>query len=116
MSKAPGLGRGLSALLGEQAQPPLQDVQARTGGVREIEIGRIRPNPNQPRVHFSDESIEELAESIAQRGVLQPILLRPEGDGFQIVAGERRWVLRSARGFTRYRRSSVTSTIRRRPN
>jgi ParB family chromosome partitioning protein len=91
MSKAPGLGRGLSALLGEQAQPPAQDSQARTGGVREIEIGRIRPNPNQPRVQFSDESIDELAESIAQRGVLQPILLRPDGEGFQIVAGERRW-------------------------
>jgi ParB family chromosome partitioning protein len=91
MSKAPGLGRGLSALLGEQAQPPAQDSQARTGGVREIGVGRIRPNPNQPRVQFSDESIDELAESIAQRGVLQPILLRPDGEGFQIVAGERRW-------------------------
>jgi ParB family chromosome partitioning protein len=91
MSKAAGLGRGLSALLGEQAQPAPSETPARSGGVREIEIGRIRPNPNQPRVQFSDESIDELAESIAQRGVLQPILLRPDGEGFQIVAGERRW-------------------------
>ena len=91
MSKAPGLGRGLSALLGEQAQPSAPEAAPRAGGVREIEIGRIRPNPNQPRVQFSEESIAELAESIAQRGVLQPILLRPDGDGFQIVAGERRW-------------------------
>jgi ParB family transcriptional regulator, chromosome partitioning protein len=61
--------------------------------VREIEIGRIRPNPNQPRIQFSDESIDELADSIAERGVLQPILLRPHGDGegFEIIAGERRW-------------------------
>jgi ParB family transcriptional regulator, chromosome partitioning protein len=91
MSKAPGLGRGLSALLGEQAQPAAPETPGRSGGVREIEIARIRPNPNQPRVQFSDESIDELAESIARRGVLQPILLRPDGDGYQIVAGERRW-------------------------
>jgi ParB family chromosome partitioning protein len=59
--------------------------------VREIEIGRIRPNPEQPRVQFREEAIDELADSIAQRGVLQPILLRPHGEGFEIVAGERRW-------------------------
>src|SRR5205814_777167 len=54
-------------------------------------IARIRPNPNQPRIHFREETIDELAESIVERGVLQPILLRPSGDGFEIVAGERRW-------------------------
>ena len=59
--------------------------------MREIEIGRIRPNPEQPRVQFKEETIDELADSIAERGVLQPILLRPHGDGFEIVAGERRW-------------------------
>ena len=59
--------------------------------MREIEIARIRPNPRQPRMNFDDEALDELAESIAQRGVLQPILLRPDGDGFQIIAGERRW-------------------------
>jgi ParB family chromosome partitioning protein len=90
-----GLGRGLQALLGEQAVPsPATDEApaARPGGVREIEVGRIRPNPEQPRVQFTEESIDELADSIAQRGVLQPILLRPHGDGgYEIVAGERRW-------------------------
>jgi ParB family chromosome partitioning protein len=91
MSKAPGLGRGLSALLGEQQVPPAAEGNTRGAGVREIEIARIRPNPSQPRVHFDDESIDQLAESIAQRGVLQPILLRPDGNDFQIVAGERRW-------------------------
>jgi ParB family chromosome partitioning protein len=92
---ASGLGRGLQALLGEQAAVPVAStgdaVPARSGGVREIEIGRIRPNPEQPRVQFKEETIDELADSIAERGVLQPILLRPHGDGFEIVAGERRW-------------------------
>jgi ParB family chromosome partitioning protein len=85
---------GLSALLGEAARPPAggSDAEpASRGGVREVEIAHIRPNPNQPRVQFDEESIAELAESIAERGVLQPILLRHDGDGFQIVAGERRW-------------------------
>jgi ParB family chromosome partitioning protein len=91
---ASGLGRGLQALLGEQAVPtasPTEGAPARSGGVREIEIGRIRPNPEQPRIQFREEAIEELADSIAERGVLQPILLRPHGEGFEIVAGERRW-------------------------
>ncbi|HKX92747.1 MAG TPA: ParB/RepB/Spo0J family partition protein [Sphingomicrobium sp.] len=96
MSEKPakGLGMGLSALLGEAARAPVAEPQAESrGGVREIEIGRIRPNPNQPRVQFSEESIDELADSIAERGVLQPILLRPHGDGegYEIIAGERRW-------------------------
>ena len=90
-----GLGRGLQALLGEQAVPVAaagESAPARPGGVREIEIGRIRPNPEQPRVQFTEEAIDELSDSIAKRGVLQPILLRPHGDGgFEIVAGERRW-------------------------
>jgi ParB family chromosome partitioning protein len=86
---AKGLGMGLSALLGEAARTPAAGEPAE--GVREIEIARIRPNPHQPRMRFDDEALDELAESIAQRGVLQPILLRPDGDGFQIIAGERRW-------------------------
>ena len=84
---AKGLGMGLSALLGEAKSAP----DAPAEGVREVEVGRIRPNPNQPRLHFDEDSIAELADSIVQRGVLQPILLRPNGDGFEIIAGERRW-------------------------
>ena len=87
-----GLGMGLSALLGDAGRSVSSEVaDVSRGGVREIEISRIQPNPNQPRIQFSAESIDELAESIKERGVLQPILLRPDGDGFQIVAGERRW-------------------------
>ncbi|HEY6662091.1 MAG TPA: ParB/RepB/Spo0J family partition protein [Sphingomicrobium sp.] len=92
MSDKPGkgLGMGLQALLGEAARPTSGD--AAPGGIREIDIARIRPNPNQPRVHFDEEALNELAESIAEHGLLQPILLRREGEeAFQIVAGERRW-------------------------
>ena len=88
-----GLGMGLSALLGDARPGTADEHSPARGGVREIEVGRIRPNPNQPRIQFSDESIGELADSIAERGVLQPILLRPhsDGEGFEIIAGERRW-------------------------
>jgi ParB family chromosome partitioning protein len=88
---AKGLGMGLQALLGEAASPRPETPAESRGGVREIEIARIRPNPNQPRQQFSEESLDELADSIAERGVLQPILLRPAGDEYQIIAGERRW-------------------------
>jgi ParB family transcriptional regulator, chromosome partitioning protein len=89
-----GLGMGLSALLGDAPRASTgEGAPESRGGIREIEIGRIRPNPNQPRIQFSEESIDELADSIAERGVLQPILLRPHGDGegYEIIAGERRW-------------------------
>jgi ParB family chromosome partitioning protein len=91
---AKGLGMGLQALLGEAARPTgaaSAELAASRGGVREIEIARIRANPDQPRMQFDEEALDELAESIRQRGVLQPILLRPDGDDYLIVAGERRW-------------------------
>jgi len=59
--------------------------------VREVDIAQIRPHPHQPRRHFDPIALDELAQSIAKKGVLQPILLRPSGDGFEIIAGERRW-------------------------
>jgi ParB family chromosome partitioning protein len=85
-----GLGRGLSALLGEAPRPE-PESQGRRDSVREVEVGRIRPNPAQPRQHFDEESLAELAESIRQHGVLQPILVRAVGDGYELIAGERRW-------------------------
>jgi ParB family chromosome partitioning protein len=89
---AKGLGMGLSALLGEAARGPVGDSQPEArGGVREIEISRIRRNPDQPRNQFDENALEELADSIRERGVLQPILLRSDGDIYMIVAGERRW-------------------------
>ena len=89
---ARGLGKGLSALLGEAPPPASASEASAKGGVREVEIARIRPNPNQPRSHFDEDALAELADSIAERGVLQPILLRPNGqEAFEIIAGERRW-------------------------
>jgi len=103
-----GLGRGLSALIDESARATVEEAPGESrGGVREVEVGRIRPNPNQPRMHFSEESIDELADSIAERGVLQPILLRPHGDGYEIIAGERRW-----RAAQRARLHSIPAIVR----
>lgn len=89
---AKGLGRGLSSLLGDTVRPAESEQGADTSdGVREVEIGRIRPNPEQPRTIFDDDAMAQLAQSIADRGVLQPILVRATDIGFQIIAGERRW-------------------------
>ena len=79
-----GLGRGLQALLPEAE---VADGQ----GVTEVEIGLIRPNPSQPRKHFDEEKLDELATSIREHGVVQPLILRPRGEGYDLVAGERRW-------------------------
>ncbi len=77
-----GLGRGLSALItGGQAETVLE----------EIPITQIRPNPNQPRSVFEEESLATLADSIRSVGLLQPVLVRPVGAGYELIAGERRW-------------------------
>ena len=89
--KKHGLGRGLSALLGEAPRPTSAETESRADGVQSIDIARIRANPLQPRKSFDDSSLAELAESITQHGVIQPILVRRAGDGFEIIAGERRW-------------------------
>jgi ParB family chromosome partitioning protein len=87
-----GLGRGLSALLGEvEREQPVGAGEDRSEGVRMLPVASIRPHPDQPRRHFDEEKLEELAQSISQRGVLQPIVVRKVGTGYQIVAGERRW-------------------------
>jgi len=94
---ARGLGRGLSALLGE-AEEGAEGQGTATGaapageGAREVPIELIQRNPEQPRTLFTEADLEELAASIREKGVLQPILVRPLGSGeYQIVAGERRW-------------------------
>ncbi|MDP1908297.1 MAG: ParB/RepB/Spo0J family partition protein [Hyphomicrobium sp.] len=89
--KKHGLGRGLSALLGEAPRPAGASSESRADGVQSIPIARIRANPLQPRKNFDEDSLGELAASIAEHGVIQPILVRRAGDGFEIVAGERRW-------------------------
>lgn len=90
MKKVTGLGRGLSALIDDSARIKT-DAAPPSGGVRTIEVARITPNPAQPRQLFDDDALSELAASIAERGVLQPILVKAVGDGYQLIAGERRW-------------------------
>jgi ParB family chromosome partitioning protein len=102
-SKPKGLGRGLGALLGEtRREEPVNagsgagggvpGASSRAGGLAVLSIADIRPDPNQPRRIFDETLLEELAASIAQRGVIQPIIVRPLDNGrFQLVAGERRW-------------------------
>ena len=106
-SKRPaGLGRGLSALFDEQQSdtPPssggaaaaaasLTGITAARDGLALLAVADIRPHPDQPRRHFDEAALGELADSIATRGVVQPILVRPspDGRGWQLVAGERRW-------------------------
>lgn len=87
-----GLGRGLGALLGDIAQEaPIRGGTEAVPGVRMLPIDSLAPHPGQPRRHFDSALLDELAASIASRGVIQPIVVRPHGHGFQIVAGERRW-------------------------
>jgi ParB family transcriptional regulator, chromosome partitioning protein len=87
MTARRGLGRGLAALLGESPVP----VSGSQEIVREIPLGQITPNPFQPRKHFAGDALDELKASIAQYGVLVPIIVRRSGDGYELIAGERRW-------------------------
>ena len=80
------LGRGLSALLGEEGP----ETSTSTGFI-ELDVDLLETNDEQPRERFSEDELEELAQSIRTNGVVQPILVRPRGKSYQIVAGERRW-------------------------
>jgi ParB family transcriptional regulator, chromosome partitioning protein len=83
MNNKRGLGRGLGALL--SSTPTESDT------LREVEIDQVEPNPNQPRKAFDSSALNELSASIKASGVIQPVIVRRQGDGFQLVAGERRW-------------------------
>ncbi|MFM8530484.1 MAG: ParB/RepB/Spo0J family partition protein, partial [Ilumatobacteraceae bacterium] len=81
--------------------PGASDAAASRSGLREISLDAIVPNPNQPRVHFDESALDELAESIREVGVLQPILVRPLANGtFELIAGERRWRASRKAGLT----------------
>jgi ParB family chromosome partitioning protein len=90
-----GLGRGLSALI------PGAGQEFVGGEPQELPIELISPNPNQPRTAMDEDGIDELADSIAKVGVLQPIIVRPHAEGYQIIAGERRWRASRAAGLTK---------------
>jgi ParB family transcriptional regulator, chromosome partitioning protein len=82
-----GLGRGLAALLGDAGVEAAPSTQT----THEIAVDRITPNPFQPRKRFDSESLDELKQSIAEYGVLVPIIVRERRDGYELIAGERRW-------------------------
>lgn len=89
MAQRKGLGKGLDALIpgGKSASP-----SGTGGGVQQVAVDAIKMNPRQPRVHFSQEELNELAASIREHGVIQPLIVSPNGDGtFVLIAGERRW-------------------------
>jgi len=113
------LGRGLGALIREpepaipsQPVPTVQPTAAPSGaaaaparevaaGPREIDIDLIEPSPYQPRTKFREEALEELARSILTSGIIQPIVVRPVGNRFQLIAGERRWRAAQRAGLTK---------------
>jgi len=82
-----GLGRGLDVLLG---QPPTPTIIPAAAGANEIPLELVRPNRQQPRTSFDPEGLSELAASIRQHGVLQPIVVSRDGDGYELIAGQRR--------------------------
>src|SRR5215469_2524581 len=90
-----GLGRGLSALLGENEVSATLSADphpaGRSAGAHTLPIELLHPNPDQPRKVFADAELDELAASIREKGVIQPLLVRPAGGEYEIVAGERRW-------------------------
>src|SRR6266404_2487819 len=113
------LGRGLGALIREPEPPPVIDAQtsapvATVGGAaaapvrepahhgpQEIDIDLVEPSPYQPRTRFREEALDELARSIKASGIIQPIVVRPIGNRFQLIAGERRWRAAQRAGLTK---------------
>jgi ParB family chromosome partitioning protein len=89
MAKTSALGRGLGALLTE-IEEAYDNELPKKGGIEEILLAKIRPNPYQPRKHFDPESLAELSESIKTHGLLQPIVVKEDVDGYILIAGERR--------------------------
>lgn len=93
MEKKPerkGLGRGLSALMSDVNLGATSEAAPRRADMR-LPVERLRPNPLQPRKDFEVEALQSLADSIRNKGVIQPLIVRPVGDAYEIVAGERRW-------------------------
>lgn len=88
--KKKGLGKGLEAIFGDNVSTVLEEIQHSGHNSEEIEVKLIHPNPYQPRQHFDQERIDELAMSIKEHGVFTPVLVRKAVSGYQLIAGERR--------------------------
>ena len=93
VKKRGGLGRGLNALVSEAEYETGSSAVSASNAASEtkLPIEDIVPNPNQPRIHFNETELRELSESIQEHGVLQPLLVRKHGNGYEIIAGERRY-------------------------
>lgn len=94
MNNSKALGKGLSALIGSPAtsgEPAKGDASDAENLYQELPIGQIRGNPDQPRTVFDEAALEELAASLKAVGIVQPVVVRRQGDHYQIIAGERRW-------------------------
>ena len=90
MARRSGLGKGLGSLI--PAGAPVEGGALDLGAYRELPVASITPNRHQPRAHFDEESLVALTASVREVGVIQPVLVRPSGDGsFELIAGERRW-------------------------
>jgi ParB family transcriptional regulator, chromosome partitioning protein len=93
-SRRSGLGRGLDSLI------PVEPGSEQTTGFRQVAVEQIKANPDQPRGRFDDDALEELAESMKEVGVLQPIVVTESPDGYVLIAGERRWRAAKRAGIT----------------
>ena len=91
MASKHGLGRGLGALLSPSEPVPLGAAAMAGGGIQDIPVEAIVPNPQQPRKDFEINALSQLAASLRQSGVIQPVVVRRAGQGYQLIVGERRW-------------------------
>ncbi|HNB40184.1 MAG TPA: ParB/RepB/Spo0J family partition protein [Anaerolineales bacterium] len=105
MAQRKGLGKGLDALIpgGKSSTPAVTSSKTSgEGGVQQVPVEAIKRNPRQPRVQFKEEDLNDLAASIREHGVIQPLIVSPKGDGtFILIAGERRWQASQRAGLTK---------------
>lgn len=101
MSKKGGLGKGLGAIFGENTSPAVEKVQEPASAEQELLIKNIAANPYQPRCNFDEEKLQELAASIKEFGVVQPVVVRKKGRSYELVAGERRLRAAGLAGLTK---------------
>lgn len=101
MSKKGGLGKGLGAIFGENTSPAVEKAQEPASAAKELLIKNIAANPYQPRCNFDEEKLQELAASIKEFGVVQPVVVRKKGRSYELVAGERRLRAAGLAGLTK---------------
>ena len=101
MSKKGGLGKGLGAIFGENTSPAVEKAQEPASAAQELLIKNIAANPYQPRCNFDEEKLQELAASIKECGVVQPVVVRKKGRSYELVAGERRLRAAGLAGLTK---------------